>query len=102
MIVKMNNDITKFLIGTGASSIMISLNRTKITEKNIISVADLAKTVDITYSHTFNIVRRLKIAGLVRITKTGRRNNITFTDDGKEVSKLLSKLYDKLESIDEI
>ena len=97
--VKMKNDITRFLIGTGATKVMIALDKSKSPEP--LSVSDLAKIINITYSHVDSIVKKLKYALLIRVVKIGRRNNVTLTDDGKTIAKLLSKMYDRLELIEE-
>lgn len=99
MIVKMNNEITKFLIGTGPTKVMIALHRSKSSIPP--SVSDIAKSVNITYSHVVKITENLKHAELIKIVKIGRRNNVSLTDEGKEVSKLLSKVFDRLENIDD-
>lgn len=96
--VEMKNDITRFLIGTGPTKAMIALNNSKSSIP--LSVSDLAKTIDITYSHTDKIVRKLKHSLLIKVVKSGRRNNVTLTDDGKTIAKLLSKMYDRLELIE--
>lgn len=50
-----------------------------------ISKTDLAKKCDITYSHTFGVLKSFQKRKLITLQATGRRKLITLTDKGNEL-----------------
>ena len=51
-----------------------------------VSVSYLAKKVDMTFSHTGNLINQFQNAGLITTEKTGRIRSITLTKKGSEVT----------------
>lgn len=55
--------------------------------------AKIAKDINATYSYTTRLVNFMNKYGLVTFKKRGRQKIITLTKKGKEVSKILVKLF---------
>lgn len=50
--------------------------------------SEIAKHMDVTYSHINKLLQRFQDKGWVTLQKTGRLQLITVTEAGKEVSKV--------------
>lgn len=58
--------------------------------------SNVAKALDITYSHTVNLVNHLNKIGLVETKLDGRKKFLTLTDKGKVCALSLSKSMEVL------
>ena len=59
--------------------------------------SEVSKEIDSTYSHTVNIVAKMKEMGLLECRESGRKNMLKLTARGEEQADLLRRLMDTYE-----
>jgi len=59
--------------------------------------SEISKEVDTTYAHTIKIVKEFEKIGLLKREKEGRKKVITPTDEGKEIAKGFSYIWNMID-----
>ncbi len=63
-----------------------------IKNKRNVSILDVAQNTDTTYAHTFNLIKKLESAGILETSKAGRKTEISITDKGIRVCRLIDEI----------
>jgi len=70
------------------------LDLTSSGKKN---VSEIAKDIDCTYAHTFNLVKAMERQGILRSKKDGRVKLVSLTGHGKELASMMRDIEALLE-----
>ena len=58
----------------------------------------LSREIDATYSHVVRILKQMEELGLIKAERKGRRKNIYLKDRGKNIARILTDLYQEIDS----
>ena len=60
------------------------------------NISKLARHIDVTYSHVYELVKELEEKGIFKVTVNGREKNIELTKKGKKLKKSVNEIYQLL------
>ena len=63
-----------------------------IREKGSVSIYDVSQSTDTAYAHTFNLIKKLTDAGIVTANKSGRRVEVSITELGERICRLVDEI----------
>jgi DNA-binding MarR family transcriptional regulator len=73
-------------------SILLSINKRE--NQNI---TEIAREIEGTYAHTFNLLKEMERLGIVKSTKKGRTKYVKMTPKGKKLAKIVIEFENTLE-----
>ncbi|NOZ82775.1 MAG: winged helix DNA-binding protein [Euryarchaeota archaeon] len=63
-----------------------------IRRKRNVSINDVAQSTDTAYAHTFNLIKKLADAGIVKTSRAGRRVEVSVTERGRKICRLIDEI----------
>ena len=63
-----------------------------IREKGSVSIYDVSQSTGTAYAHTFNLIKKLTDAGIVTANKSGRRVEVSITELGERICRLVDEI----------